>query len=154
MLQGYFRQLTCDEAQKYPIVKQEHQNGPNLAGVANCKQYKEVQLAKYVLNINTSNNCISYHESQIGLIRNICSDGHFVFLIFQLFHKKNSVFTSPLSSADVGIFIPSDLSRELHIVLVAEITCKYVLLPQDSKQKQRLCSFMILMASQLILKPL
>jgi hypothetical protein len=136
VLQGYFSQSALNKVQKYPVVKQEHQNGPLLAGVANCKQYKEVQLTEYILNINTGNNCICYHDSRIALIRNVCSDGHLVFLIVQLFCKKDSAFLSPLNSADIGIFILSDLSRELHIVPVANVTCKYVLLPHESTGKQ------------------
>jgi hypothetical protein len=58
VLKGYFSQSALEKVQKYPVVKQEHQNGTVLAGVANFKQYKEVQLTEYILNINTSNNCI------------------------------------------------------------------------------------------------
>jgi hypothetical protein len=43
---------------------------------------------------------------------------------------------SPLNSADIGIFMLSDMSRELHIVPVANVSCKYVLLPHESTGKQ------------------
>ena len=115
-------------------MKKEHTSGPTVAGLLHYRQYKELHLNDYVINLNSSDNCIMY-GSKIGLVSNIFSDGHTVKLILLQFEKMKRFFSQPLTSSDLSIFVVSKLSKHFEICSSSAIQSKCVILPLNDNRK-------------------
>jgi hypothetical protein len=131
---GYFSPCVHKPNSETPQVKHEHNSGPVLTGVVHFRQYKEVETTNFMLSIYSGNNCVSFLNNKIGIVKNICSDGKDVFLIMQRFRKMESMFHTPLNSADIGIFKLSSLRQQFDLCNITDINCKYVLMPLESGQ--------------------
>jgi len=121
------RQSVCD-------VKVEHTDGAVVSGLLHCKQYRELQSNSFTVKLNSADSCIMYGKS-IGLVSNIFSDGETVTVIALKFKRMKHLFSKPLRSTDIGIYVVSKLSSQFDLCPLSEIHCKYVLLPyhRDSK---------------------
>ena len=132
MAEGYFtRDNTADI---FRGVKREHTSGSTVAGLLRYRQYKELHLNDYIINLNAGDNCIMY-GSKIGLVSNIFADGHTVKLIIQQFEKMKRFFSKPLTSSDLSIFVVSKVSKHFEICSSSAIQSKYVILPLNDNGK-------------------
>ena len=110
-------------------VNKEHSQGPILRGLIDSKQYTVLTMANFILKTTEPNNCISYLESKIGLIRNIFSNGTVTCVLVQRFTEQQSYFTHPLPSCDIGIYLLRNLSSSMEVVDIHVINHKYILFP-------------------------
>lgn len=114
------------------VVKREHDSGPVVAGLMHFKQYKQVNTANFVLKVHIPDNCIRFGKDKIGIIRNIFFDGKNISLLLQKFKKTSYVFSEPMLSCDIGIYLLTDLDDSMEICKLDNIYDKMVMFPAKS----------------------
>ncbi len=127
MSEGYFRPDYLDE--QNVILKKQHYAGPVVAGLINFKCYKEVHTANYVLKTYGGDDCVSFDEKHIALVKNIVSDGEYIHVIVKRFKKLEPAFNDPLVSPDISIYMLSYLDDSTVVYQLHDVRRKCVLLP-------------------------
>ncbi|KAK3918588.1 Halomucin [Frankliniella fusca] len=110
-----------------------HENGPvgNLVNVV--RQFRKYESQDFTLRSRRPDNCVTFRNGQIGLIRNIVEcveDGLSSFhVVVRVFSSCESLYDYPLESSLLGIFKVSNLDRNYYVFNFDDIKHKCLLIP-------------------------
>ena len=114
-------------------VSRQHFCGPLPQNKSTCPQYRYYYAPGHLVSNTKGNNCFMYNGN-IVLVRNILVDlNSSTYAIVEPFNKKDLLFDYPLPSSSLGIYVMSDLSRNLIVIPIEELGEKLVMLPHDGK---------------------
>lgn len=119
-------------SKEYPKLSKPHNNGPLPERFLNVHQYQKLETERYVLKVNHKDSCVRI-DGKVCKIKNIVSDENDVFLVYQIFHGADNVFTTPLESRLLGILKVSNLGNTLHTAKLSKIQSKCVIMPFRTK---------------------
>lgn len=113
-------------------LKQLHFSGPVTDELGTCQQYRQYNDGQTFISCCKGDNCFSL-GGRILIVRNILlSSCETVKVLCHFFENYESFFSYPIDSTCLGIHFVSNLSKDLHVVLVEELRRKIVLLPFKS----------------------
>lgn len=121
---------TLPSAPKYPILRQQHCQGP-VVGPLPSKQYKEIVFEDFCIKTNTANQGVIIRPNHIGRVLNIVKydDDSDIVIVYKYYSKYEALYSYPVSSCTLGIFLVSDLGSELKSCNLKDVLCKYILFP-------------------------
>lgn len=121
------------KVQKYPVVKQEHNNGP-VPNNELCVQFRALYLEKFCIRLNPADHGIMVN-SRVGRVVNIMqyeADTE-IHVLYHLYKVYEDLYDYPVKSGSLGIFVVSDQSKTLKSCSHKEIQSKYILFPLGDK---------------------
>ena len=114
-------------------VNMPHTDGPLPSeGYFPCTQFRNAKLHGFVLSTKRGNNCVQV-GSKCVLVRNVFQYKSGVYILYNEFLIKESFFSYPLESKNVGIHKVSSISNVPLIADIKSVKIKYVLLPYQKK---------------------
>ncbi|CAI5682040.1 unnamed protein product [Oreochromis niloticus] len=112
-------------------LKQPHNSGPITSDLGTFKQYRKYTDGQTYVSCSMGDNCFNV-GGKILIVANILQDCQVVKALCQVFENCNAFFSYPLDSTCLGIYFVSNLSKQMHLVLLDELKQKIVLLPLKS----------------------
>jgi hypothetical protein len=111
-----------------PVLRKPHHRGPlPSSGHATVVCYKQAWDKNFMISVITPNNCVKIN-GKISLVQNIFRSEKGRFGLYKVFKQCSDFFYYPLPSSVLGIISVDDLSNELHVASLSEISMKYVLI--------------------------
>ena len=134
------------KAAKIPelVFRREHNDGPLFPGYSG-KQYKNVTFKKNFLSSCSPDSCVYLKDFSIVKIENILEIDQQAFIVGRKFVNKQDLYTYPLKSSHLHIFLVNGLSR-LNIWPLELFLYKANLLP-ISRSVDKFASFPLIMQS-------
>lgn len=122
--------LCVSQAGQYPILRQQHSQGPVLREWPN-KQYKELVFEDYCIKTNIANQGVLVKPNLLGRVINIVKyeDDCDIIIVYKEYKKYEDLYSYPVSSQTLGIYFVSNISSELKSCSMKDIQCKYLFLP-------------------------
>ncbi|KAL2087968.1 hypothetical protein ACEWY4_016796 [Coilia grayii] len=113
-----------------PLLFEQHQDGPLPLQFCNAKQYRKAVRKDFCLSVKTGDNCIVVGQ-EIAVVQNIVEWSDSVFVVYKRFKYRESHFTYPCPSSNIGCFQVHTLGQELEVGHLEDIRRKCVLLPDQ-----------------------
>ena len=111
-------------------MQNEHTDGPVPTGLTVKKQFDKMQFNVFLVKRSTGNNCIQLRNKEIVLVENIVLEEHGdIFIVYKRFRSQTDLFSYPLLSSKLDIFLMSTLKNELLLTKSTNVLRKCVLLP-------------------------
>lgn len=106
--------LCVSRAGQYPILRQQHSQGPVLREWPN-KQYKELVFEDYCIETNIANQGVLVKPNLLGRVINIVKyeDDCDIIIVYKEYKKYEDLYSYPVSSQTLGIYFVSNISSEL-----------------------------------------
>lgn len=117
-----------------PQCRSEHYSGPVGVGYSKCRQYRSVVADRFKLSVGLCNrdSCILTSDHAIGIVKNvIMDDNSHVLLCVAMYTNICSLYTYPLSSADIDVYSASELQDFLTVLPLSSVRYKCVHYPLD-----------------------
>lgn len=109
-----------------------HMEGPVTVSLQSYQQYKQYNGVHCFVSSSIGDNCFEV-DGKIGLVRNILSnaadDSCVGYALFGEFASVHSLFTDPLDSADLSIFVVGKPSGFTKTCCLTDLKRKFVMLP-------------------------
>jgi hypothetical protein len=110
----------------------EHHSGPLVPGLDWIHQYKELKLESLVIRCDSADSCISVKNVGPVAVKNILlMQNREVVLVCQQFQGRRDLFTYPLASSSLGIFVASVKLGSYFAVQLADVVAKCAQLPSS-----------------------
>lgn len=117
---------------RFPVYNKRHFNGPILNCPKSCFQYFEVKFEHFLLNLSELNNCCFLKNGSVVCLKNIIHTESEKFIIGQEYLIKESFYTEPCESSELGIYLVSKQGL-LNIWNVDQIMCKCFKISYEEK---------------------
>jgi len=106
------------------VTKMEHCLGPLPIGFQDCRQNKQIKLAKFFVSVASSDKCIITSTGVPCLVQNILRRNDFIFLVCKSFLDISNVFEHPLPFTNIGIRkVTNELSQDF-VISISEAAQK------------------------------
>lgn len=118
-------------------LKYEHNEGPlpPTIDADRCAQFKEIRLDNCIVKCSNSTkaDCFVCVCDKIVVVDNIISSEGILQVIGREFSNSCDLYTYPCNSSEIGIYMLSELNRELKTWRLSDVTHKMVVLPSAAK---------------------
>lgn len=129
-------QRGCDfdsPIEQEPFLKSPHHDGPVPEGLLeNVSQFKQLTADGVILKTSSKDDCIVI-DGNVVSVQNIVSHEDKVYAMYQEYRVKEALYSYPLDSRELGIYIVSHLSPVMHCVEMVKPVQKCVRLPLGDK---------------------
>ena len=112
--------------------RRQHSSGITPHNFGPCQQFRELAINGMTINLMQNANCV-HIDGNIGLVKNIISNGQGTYLIYHKFLEVLDFFDYPLSSQKLGICSVAKLSNKIFISDINKLSYKCVILPGRQK---------------------
>lgn len=110
-----------------------HKNGPVPQTLTEAvHQFRQLIVDGVMLRISSKDDCIAIRGKVIS-VKNIIAYGGKEYVMFQEYREKEALYTYPLDSRNMGVFIVSNLSTVMHFTELTKPWQKCVRLPLGDK---------------------
>jgi len=117
------------DATDLPLLSVSHETGPLPSDLLHCTQYKKVTLKKFVVGINSKDNCVFLIDSVV-LVRNILkTESSDVVLVYQKFSQKSDFFHYPTTSGMFDMYEVANLEPGFFCAPLTQVKGKAYLMP-------------------------
>ena len=118
------------------LFKKLHFDGPVPCGMTGVNQYRQYDSQKLFLSCDCGDNCVEV-DGKIGIVRNIMSNAQSLadnscWIVFSHFEQIESLYTQPMLSEKIGIYLLSKLSETCTHYSSRDVKRKYMLIPMAS----------------------
>lgn len=108
-----------------------HKKNEPSAGLANCKHFSQYILNQREISLRTGNNVVMLQDSSILFVTNFVENPNGAWVIGKRFVQYTDLYTLPLKSSDIGIFMVERLSDFLRKYSISKLKTKYVAIPLE-----------------------
>jgi hypothetical protein len=94
-----------------------------------CKQYKQLKIKGFTVISTMKDGVVLLQGGEIAVVKNIVSYAGEIYIVYNQFLRKRSLYNFPLPSEEIHVIIVSKLDNQCRKALYSMISGKCVCMP-------------------------